>query len=140
MSPQRRGVSGTETRIQGIVRDVTEIKQTKIAFTQAGEPRELPPDVQTVLLRVCQESLTNIRRHSEASEAAVILRYDTREVILVVRDNGIGFDIPAVQIEKSGASFGLIGMQQRAEQIKGKISIESAETQGTTVRLSIPIS
>ncbi len=96
--------------------------------------------MQTVLLRVCQEFLTNIRRHSEASEATVILSYDTQEVLLIVRDNGVGFDIPAVQIEKSGASFGLIGMQQRAEQIKGKISIESAETQGTTVRLSIPIS
>ena len=50
------------------------------------------------------------------------------------------FDLPAVQIEKAGASFGLIGMRQRAEQIKGQITIESAKTQGTTVRLSIPIS
>jgi len=114
--------------------------QVKIAFTQSGKRRELPPDVQTVLLRVCQESLTNIRRHAEAREVTVHLKYGAHEMLLTVKDDGVGFDFPAVQIEKKGASFGLIGMQQRAEQINGKIIIDSAKTQGTALRLTIPIS
>ena len=112
--------------------------RSKIAFTQSGKRRELPPDVQTVLLRICQESLTNIRRHAEASQVDVTLDYQEHEVLLCVQDNGAGFDPPSVEKEKRGVSFGLTGMRQRAEQINGQLIVESAQNQGTLVRLSIP--
>ena len=82
-------------------------------FNISGKLRELPPEVQTVLLRICQESLTNIRRHAEASEVSVNLKYQADEVLLSIQDNGIGFDLATVQHEKNAVSFGLIGMRQR---------------------------
>ena len=112
--------------------------QEKIAFNQSGKRRELPPDVQTVLLRICQESLTNIRRHAEASEVSVNLKYLAREVLLSVRDNGVGFDPATIQNDKNGASFGLIGMRQRAEQLEGQLVVDSAKSDGTLVQLTIP--
>ena len=117
--------------------------RSKIAFTQSGKRRELPPDVQTVLLRICQESLTNIRRHSEASQVDVILDYHDHEVLLSVQDDGAGFDLATVAEEKNGVSFGLTGMRQRAEQIKGQLIIDSTKNQGTLegwclVRLTVP--
>ena len=112
--------------------------RSKIAFTQSGKRRELPPEVQTVLLRICQESLTNIRRHAEASQVDVNLEYREHEVLLSVQDNGAGFDLATVENEKYGVSFGLVGMRQRAEQIKGQLIVDSAENQGTSVHLTIP--
>ena len=140
LMPQALEHSTLDEALQEEVRRFDGEGQVKIDFTLSGKRRELPPDVQTVLLRVCQESLTNIRRHAEASEVTVHLKYGAHEVLLIVKDDGVGFDLPAVQIEKKGASFGLIGMRQRAEQINGKIIIDSAKTQGTAVRLTIPIS
>ena len=107
-------------------------------FNISGKLRELPPEVQTVLLRICQESLTNIRRHAEASEVSVNLKYQADEVLLSVQDNGIGFDLATVQHEKNAVSFGLIGMRQRAEQLEGQLVVDSTKNKGTLVQLTIP--
>jgi len=112
--------------------------QAKIAFKRAGKSRELSPDGQTVLLRICQESLTNIRRHADASQVSVELEYLPREVQLRVKDDGSGFDPIKVSRENSGVSFGLIGMRQRAEQLSGELIIDSAKNKGTSVRLTLP--
>ncbi|MCZ6673181.1 MAG: PAS domain S-box protein [Verrucomicrobia bacterium] len=112
--------------------------QEKTAFNQSGKRRELPPDVQTVLLRICQESLINVRRHAEAKEVSVNLEYHPQEVLLSVQDNGVGFDPATVQNEKRGVSFGLIGMRQRAEQLEAQLVVESTKNKGTLVQLTIP--
>ena len=140
LMPQALAQSTLDTALREEVRRFDAEGQAEISFTDSGNRRELPPDVQTVLLRICQESLTNIRRHAEASEVTVNLNYGANEVVLRVQDNGVGFDLPAVQIDKKGTSFGLIGMRQRAEQIKGQLIVDSAKNQGTAVRLTIPIS
>lgn len=130
--------STLDTALQEAVRRFGAEGGAKIAFTESGDRRELPKEIQTVLLRICQESLTNIRRHAEASEVTVHLDYRPREVLLSVKDDGVGFDYPTVQIEKMGRSFGLVGMRQRADLIKGQLDIDSSKNQGTAVRLTIP--
>ena len=111
----------------------------KVAFSLTGISRELPTDAQTVLLRICQESLANVRRHAKAGEVTVDLDYQEREVSLKIVDNGVGFDSIA-QKGKRGLSFGLIGMQQRAQQLNGQLRVSSTEGQGTTVELTVPAS
>jgi signal transduction histidine kinase len=112
--------------------------RTEIAFSQLGQLRDLPPDAQTVVLRVCQESLTNIRRHAGAGKVDIILDYQDRAVELSVQDDGSGFDQATLEEKRTGGSFGLTGMRQRAEQIKGTLLIDSAKGRGTLVRLTIP--
>lgn len=104
----------------------------------------LPPPPQPVAIacfRVLQEAVTNIMRHSNASSVSVSLRQHEGDLLLVVRDNGVGFDVRnALDKAASGQSMGLIGMQERIRGMNGSISIESEPGQGTEVRVRIPVS
>ncbi len=89
----------------------------------------------TVLFRICQESLTNVARHSGASEATVKLSRRNAEVVLAVQDNGRG--ITAEEME-SPRSYGVMGMRERAMALGGAVSINGAPDRGTVVEATLP--
>jgi two-component system sensor histidine kinase UhpB len=93
----------------------------------------LPADVELVVYRVAQESLTNVLRHADAEHARVELRLESDTLILEVVDDGRGFDVAA---EHSGG--GLLGMRERALLVGGTITLESQPPEGTRVRLTVP--
>ena len=62
------------------------------SFTVRGDKRELSPEVETGLLRICQESLNNVGKHAQATKVEVTLEFDTSAVILAISDNGVGFE------------------------------------------------
>ncbi|WP_433367390.1 sensor histidine kinase [Actinoplanes sp. CA-142083] len=97
-----------------------------------GDERALPTKVEVVLLRAAQEALTNVRRHAQAREAAVLLAYAPASVRLVVRDDGRGFDPAAAD------GFGLNGMRARAAQVSGTLTVRSDPDTGTTIELEVP--
>lgn len=103
----------------------------------------LPPPPQPVAIacfRVLQEAVTNIMRHSKASRVSVSLRQQEGDVLLIIRDNGVGFDVRnALDKAATGQSMGLIGMQERIRGMYGSISIKSEPGQGTEVRVRIPV-
>ena len=109
------------------------------AFT--GTPQPLSPEVEVTLLRASQEALANVRKHADASEVTLTLSYMSDLVILDVHDNGKGF-VPADSLgpnnSRYGGGFGLEGMRQRVEQLRGRLSIESASGEGTTLVVEIP--
>jgi two-component system, NarL family, sensor histidine kinase UhpB len=94
----------------------------------------LSPDIELVIYRVAQESLTNALRHSGAREATVSLRADAESVTLAVTDNGAG--LPA---KLPRYSSGISGMRERALLVGGMLSLTSIPGQGTEVRVTIPI-
>jgi signal transduction histidine kinase len=100
-----------------------------------GPPRELPADVQVVLLRAAQEALSNVRKHAAAGSADVRLTYRPAGVLLEVEDDGRGFKPVA---DTPNGSYGLRGMRARVEQAHGTLEIISAPGEGTTVRVEIP--
>lgn len=101
---------------------------------------ELPEDLKTTCFRIVQEALTNILRHAQAKEVQVELRQRGAELQLVIRDDGIGFDVPAArQLAARGASLGLLGMQERVLLLKGELEIKSARGKGTLIRARFPI-
>lgn len=102
----------------------------------AGLMRPLPVEVETNLLRIGQEAINNAVKHARANRIEVGLNFDTRNVRLSVRDNGRGFD-PAGQI--ADGHFGLLGMRERAEQIGGVLSIDSAPERGTQIAVEVPL-
>ena len=104
----------------------------------AGEIRELMPTVQTAILRICQESLTNVRRHAEANRVDVTLTFQHKAVYLAVQDDGQGFDTENVAPESAAGGFGLTGMGQRAKQLDGALAVKSAKGKGTLVEVTIP--
>jgi len=93
----------------------------------------LPSETETTLYRIAQEALTNVARHSRASSVDVILERRGDQVVLIVEDNGIGFD-PA-QTPSGRRGFGLLGMQERAALVGATLQIESAAGKGTSVLL-----
>ena len=90
----------------------------------------LPSDAETTLYRIAQEALTNVAKHARARHVDVILERRTDYVLLVVEDDGVGFD-PAAGGGTEG--FGLAGMQERAALVGATLEIESAPDVGTTI-------
>lgn len=104
-----------------------------------GRGKEPPLDVKKNLYRITQEALTNVRRHARASRVEVRLKYAPHEMELTITDDGQGFQTEEVlgraHEEKR---FGLLGMQERAYLLGGKLEIKSVPGQGTTVRVVVP--
>ncbi|HYL80615.1 MAG TPA: PAS domain S-box protein, partial [Candidatus Acidoferrum sp.] len=94
------------------------------------------PEVGTAVFRICQETLTNVARHAEASQVTVRLKEEARFLVLTVADNGRG--IPDHGLANR-ASLGLLGMRERARLLGGKVSIEGRAGEGTTVSVQIPL-
>ena len=88
----------------------------------------LGPETETTLYRIAQEALTNVAKHSRAKNVAVILERTANHVLLIVEDDGAGFDRDA-----GTGGFGLLGMQERAALVGARLEIESAAGQGTTI-------
>lgn len=103
------------------------------------EPPELPPERATALFRVFQEILTNIARHARARQFTVEMTETQGELLLTVRDNGIG--ITQAQLQ-SPTSLGLIGMRERVLIFGGSVLIEGASgtaAKGTLVQVKMPV-
>jgi len=100
----------------------------------------LPSEVESALYRIAQEALNNVAKHARAKHAEIILERRTDHVILIVEDDGVGFETgdPASTAGREG--FGLMGMQERAALIGATLEIESGSGQGTTilVRMTTP--
>ena len=103
----------------------------------AGEPHALSKEVETNLLRIGQEALTNAFKYANASEILVELRYDQSQCVLQVKDNGQGFESSSLWV---GQGFGLLGMTERAERIGAELTIQSQLGQGTAVVVKVPTS
>lgn len=112
-------------------------RRTGIRCEFSSEPDTLSLDRNraTTIFRVLQESLTNVARHSQATDVKVSLMERDGEVVLSVKDNGRGISMTEVS---DPAAFGLIGMRERVHFMGGRFSIEGAFGMGTAVVISIP--
>ncbi|HEY5630373.1 MAG TPA: sensor histidine kinase, partial [Candidatus Limnocylindrales bacterium] len=95
----------------------------------------LPARAQAEALRITQEALNNVRRHADATVVRVKVAVNGGRLVLVVGDNGRGFDPEAV----GPSAFGLASMRERAALIGGELSIESQPHDGTRVSLLLPL-
>jgi signal transduction histidine kinase len=100
----------------------------------------IPPEIATTCFRVAQEALTNVIRHAHAENVFVELRQTEDGLILIIRDDGVGFDVKkATERAAKGTSLGVLGMQERVHLIDGEINIESIPPLGTEIWVRIPI-
>ncbi|HUJ16128.1 MAG TPA: GAF domain-containing sensor histidine kinase [Thermoanaerobaculia bacterium] len=96
------------------------------------------PGTELQLVRIIQESLANVRKHSRATKAGVEVRREDGQLVVTVSDDGIGFN-PASPSKSNFPRFGLSTMRERAATIGGQLEIDSVPGRGTTVRLEVPI-
>ncbi len=116
--------------------EIQERTGLSIRFIEESAIPSLSPEQRITAYRICQESLTNVLRHSGASQAIVSLSSQEGQVELSVQDNGQGF---APSDASSQRSLGLLGMEERAELVHGELSFESSSGVGTKVTLRLPV-
>jgi signal transduction histidine kinase len=101
---------------------------------EEGFPVSLPGKESVELLRILQEALANVRRHSAARNVEVGLRTDDEAILIEVTDDGRGFD-PMV----ARGGVGLVGMRERVEGLGGEIEISNRPGEGTEVMVRVPV-
>jgi two-component system sensor histidine kinase UhpB len=112
----------------------------EVEFSASGLKERLPPEMETALYRVIQESLTNTAKHARAEKVWVTLTMEPDSVCAVMSDNGQGFDAQSVlRTPWQDRGLGLAGMQERAMLLNGSIKIESQPGQGTRIQVSVPL-
>jgi signal transduction histidine kinase len=126
---------GLSVAITKLCREFSDQYSIKLICECRNIPTKLNNDVALTFLRVVQESLHNIAKHSGASEVQVEISGASGELTLAVRDNGVGF---IVQQSKAAPGLGLISMRERVHLIGGEFVIDSAPGAGTRIWVQAP--
>jgi PAS domain S-box-containing protein len=107
----------------------------KTSFISGITDDQFPQQLNIGLFRIFQESLTNIARHAEAREADVSLIWQDHQLVLLIEDDGKGFDPHIINDKKT---LGFIGMKERAKMIGGSYNVYSAPGKGTIIEVVVP--
>jgi signal transduction histidine kinase len=110
-----------------------------VDFTLIGTPRHSDTVIERHLFRIAQEALWNASRYAEATQVAVALEYREETIRLDIRDNGRGLPFGDNEPENVG-HYGFAIMRERAEQMSGRFSVESAPNRGTRIEVEVPTS
>jgi two-component system sensor histidine kinase DegS len=129
---------GLDGAVSDAVGRMTALTGLPIRVELSASVGNLSETQQTVVLRVVQEALQNIRKHSGASSVVVASTIEGVDWVLTIRDDGRGFDVGAVAA-RGRRNFGLQFMQERAELIGARFEVHSRPEGGTLVRLAIPV-
>ncbi len=135
MMPNVLVKSGLTAAVSEFANRITSANKIKIEIEAHGLTERLDGTTETILFRVLQEIVNNIIKHSEASQVNIqIIRHED-EVMLMVEDNGKGFEIAKI----SGEGIGIKNIQSRIEFLNGKVNFDSQPQKGTTVIIEVPI-
>ncbi|WP_250626849.1 sensor histidine kinase [Pinirhizobacter soli] len=103
-----------------------------------GEPWKLPAKMRIEVLAIVREGLRNAFDHSQADTIGVFVRYARRGLKITIHDNGIGVSEQHLQLRRKEGHWGIDGMRERAEKLRGRLTIASQPSSGTTVSLVVP--
>jgi len=125
-----------EDLLQETLKEFIESSGIKGLFHYDILDAQLPGEVNAQLIRIVQEALSNVRKHSHATKVDLICYSHKNEMIIEVKDNGIGFEAQEIH---NRSEYGLKGMKERAEIIGADIQIVSHLGEGTTVQIRLPV-
>jgi PAS domain S-box-containing protein len=128
---------GLRAALANYIEDWSRRAQIHAELHTAGLSTErLASEIETTLYRIAQEALNNIAKHAHARQVEIVLERRTDQVLLIVEDDGVGFE--PVGMDRQRRGFGLLGMQERAALVGATIQIESAPGEGTTIFVRTP--
>ncbi len=141
LRPAMLDVMGLDAALRWFVGQQRNATGIEITFVSSLSGKRVAPDLETGCFRIVQESLTNVARHARARKVRVELSHSTGELLLLIQDDGTGFDVAAARLRATtGGSFGLLGMEERVRLFGGSCEIQSALGHGTAVRIRLPLS
>jgi PAS domain S-box-containing protein len=121
--------------IEWLGRQFTETTGIPVKFTAPEKDVKVSEQIATCIFRVCQEAFTNITRYALAKNVSISINIIEENIILIIEDDGIGFDAAAIQTKKS---FGILGMKERILSLDGKFELVSSPGKGTKITVSLP--
>jgi signal transduction histidine kinase len=128
---------GFESAVQALCERFQQKHGLRIEFVTDRTPKTLPDDMRIILFRAVRELLVNIVKHAQAGSVQVSCQRINNQIILVVADDGIGFEPAATVTPSSGSSgFGLFSNRERLHHLGGEMTIESSPGRGTRVILA----
>jgi signal transduction histidine kinase len=137
MRPQVLETGDLVNALKNILKQLSEGIALETHFEVSGRERRLPASIENNVLRLGQEAITNAVKHAQAKQIRLKLEFGEKHFSITVGDDGQGFD--PTNPPPSDGGFGLVGMQERAKELKGKLKVRSAPNQGTEISLSIPL-
>jgi len=124
--------TGLVSALEWLAEDFGHRWEIACEFFVVGDPVGMNDAYTTAVFRIAQASLTNVVRHAEASAVTITLEFHGDSLSLKVHDNGKGFDPVEV---RNGNGFGLLGMRERIMALGGKLRVDTAIGQGTTISI-----
>ena len=129
---------GLAAALSWLARTLGERAGLQVALEVSGLGERLAPELEMLVFRLVQESLTNVLRHAGVDRATVSVAHGDGRVELRVADRGRGFDVAAALSGEAASGSGLRGMRDRLELFGGRLDLRSAPGEGTTVAAAIP--
>lgn len=134
MMPKTLKDIGLSYAIEDMLNKSLKHSDIKHTFESFNADKRFEKNVEISLYRVCQELVNNIIKHSNAKEVSVQLIGNAKSLILIVEDNGIGFDS-----QSNSEGHGLLNMKSRINTVNGEINLEPSPGSGTVATIRIPI-
>jgi PAS domain S-box-containing protein len=125
--------------VRSLMKDLQEYEGIDASLKVLGEERRFSSEVESLLFRIVQEALSNIRRHAQASEAQVVMEFAGDKVKVTISDNGRGFELLGMvdDLPRSG-KLGLAGMQERSRLLGGTLEVKPTLGKGTILIVEVP--
>jgi signal transduction histidine kinase len=140
LKPSVLSTLGLVSSMKELLSDIEMSTGMDINFFSHNIPSLLTKEKELAIYRITQEALNNIVKHTSATRVHVSLVMKDNKISLSIEDNGHGFDLEKTMEDTHGQSpFGLLIMQERAEQLNGEFSIESGKEKGTYLFVEIPV-
>lgn len=127
---------GLTKAIEQLVAQLQKLAITEVTYKVSGDYQFLDEQKEIFILRILQEAINNVIRHSRATSVEILLTYENNRLQLVIHDNGIGFNTTLIRSQKN--TSGLSNMMKRANMINAAFSIESAIHSGTMITIVVP--
>jgi signal transduction histidine kinase len=138
-----KGLSSERIRMAGlsaaVAQEAERLNRTglvRVQFSAMGDEKPTGDQNQLIVFRVIQEALQNIIKHAAATEVTITLNYEQDKLLVLIEDDGKGFNLEAVKRDMPG--LGLPHMFSRLQLIGGEASVNSEPGRGTQIRLNIP--
>jgi signal transduction histidine kinase len=132
---------GLEAALEHYVDSLNHTEGMNIKLQMSASCSDLTADAQRTIFDIVREALSNVKRHAHTQEVWVSLQRDSNSTLTItVKDNGLGFNLGAVQRDYSTrGSLGMLNMLERAAAVGGELNIDSVPGYGTTVKLKVPL-
>ncbi len=138
LRPDNLDQSGLVSALESLTQELRNTARIDAYLELVGEERRLSADAEVLMFRITQEAVRNIRKHSRATEARVVVEFTPVTVRIAVNDNGKGFELPGEFGDlASRGGMGLVGMRERASLLNAELSVKSEVGKGTTVTVEL---